>query len=278
MYLIYVDANGDPGANTAASRYFVLTGLIVHESFWRECLHRLVVFRKGVKDKYGLPLRLELHAGDMVRKPGSFRRDDLVSMLHALAKELADMEELRIINVAVDKQNKGKDYKVFTVAWNAILQRFDEAIASGSLPGSTGSDKGMVFSDQTDSLPVTQIMRYSHIYNLAAEAANTARRQRTMLSKLIEDPSFRDSRHSYYVQDTDLAAFLLYERLSPNRHMNKKGRRNYFNLLAPILYYPLDIADVDGITWIQQEGRIADVRCALPRRFYTPGYTEGQTH
>ncbi len=71
-----------------------------------------------------------------------------------------------------------------------------------------------------------------------------------MLSNLIEDPSFRDSRHSYYVQATDLAAFLLYERLSPNRHMNKKGRRNYFNLLAPLLYHPLDIANVDGITWI----------------------------
>ncbi len=109
MYLMYVDGNGDPGANTAASRYFVLSGLVIHENYRRECFSRLMTFRKGLKEKYGLPLAQEIHAGDMVRKPGSFRRDDLVSMLHALAKELADMEELRIINVVVDKQDKGND-------------------------------------------------------------------------------------------------------------------------------------------------------------------------
>ena len=40
-----------------------------------------------------------------------------------------------------------------------------------------------------------------------------------MLTSIVEDPNFRDSRHSYFVQSCDLAAFLLYQNVQPNAYI-----------------------------------------------------------
>jgi hypothetical protein len=55
------------------------------------------------------------------------------------------------------------------------------------------------------------------------------------LATIVEDPNFRDSRHSLFVQAADLSACLLYQHLVPCAYMRKKGGQNYFNRLDPIL-------------------------------------------
>jgi hypothetical protein len=67
------------------------------------------------------------------------------------------------------------------------------------------------------------------------------------IGKLIEDPNFRDSGHSYFVQAADLAAFLLYQHLEPNAYMRSKGGQNYFYRLEPILCKVASKRDPHGI-------------------------------
>ena len=71
-----------------------------------------------------------------------------------------------------------------------------------------------------------------------------------MLASLIEDPSLRDSENSYFVQATDLAAFLLYQRLAPNVYMRRKSGHNYFKRLDPILCKVASSTDPNGIVWL----------------------------
>jgi len=52
---------------------------------------------------------------------------------------------------------------------------------------------------------------------------------------LIEDPNFRDSKNSYFIQAVDLAAFLLYQHLQPSTYMRKKAGHAYFIRLQLIL-------------------------------------------
>lgn len=75
MYLMYVDESGDPGiASVSRNRYFVLSGLVVHELRWRDILDDFLVFRRGLREQYGLKLREEIHAGAFISKPGDLRR------------------------------------------------------------------------------------------------------------------------------------------------------------------------------------------------------------
>jgi len=49
MYLMYVDESGDCGLENSPTRYFVLTGMILHELRWQACLEQLIEFRRRLK-------------------------------------------------------------------------------------------------------------------------------------------------------------------------------------------------------------------------------------
>jgi hypothetical protein len=42
MYLMYVDESGDTGLLGSPIRYFVLTGMVIHELRWHQALEQLV--------------------------------------------------------------------------------------------------------------------------------------------------------------------------------------------------------------------------------------------
>ena len=56
MYLLYVDETGDSGIRNSPTRYFALSGLVIHELRWWTCLDDLIKFRKQML-RCGLKLR-----------------------------------------------------------------------------------------------------------------------------------------------------------------------------------------------------------------------------
>jgi hypothetical protein len=252
MYLMYVDESGDCGLVNSPTRYFVLTGLVVHELRWQTYLDRLIAFRQQMKQHFGLRLREELHASAMVNRPGSLvriKRHDRLAILRAFADELAAMTDLNLVNIVVDKQGKPDDYDVFGIAWRALIQRFENTLSHRNFAGPANPDEcGMLFPDHTDDKKLTGLLRQMRRYNpVPNQAAYGVGYRNLALSKIIEDPNFRESDHSYFIQAADLAAFLLYQSLEPSGYMRKKGGHNYFQRLAPILCKAASSKDPQGI-------------------------------
>ena len=105
MYLMYVDESGDCGLVNSPTRYFVLTGLVIHELRWRSCLEQIIAFRRHIRVKYGLRLREELHAATLITSPGSLvriKKYDRLAIIRAFANELAAMTDLNLINIVVN--------------------------------------------------------------------------------------------------------------------------------------------------------------------------------
>ena len=63
---MYVDESGDTGLVKSPSTHFALSSLVVHESRWRELIQLLIAFRKTLREAYGLPLRMEIHAAEFI--------------------------------------------------------------------------------------------------------------------------------------------------------------------------------------------------------------------
>ena len=61
MYLMYVDESGDTGLVNSPTRYFCLSGIVVHELRWQTTLAQLVIFRRRMRDIFGLLMREEIH-------------------------------------------------------------------------------------------------------------------------------------------------------------------------------------------------------------------------
>lgn len=252
MYLMYVDESGDCGILKSPTCYFVLTGLIIHELRWRQYLEELITFRKMLKVRFGLKLREEFHAAGFLVRPGELariKRNDRLAMVRAYADKLASLTDMSLINIVVDKDKKNPSFDVFNMAWCALIQRFENTISRHNFPGPSNSDeKGMIFCDHTDDKKLIQLLRQLHRYNPVPNQPIFGPGYRDLpLTYIIEDPSFRDSLHSYFVQAVDLVAFLLYQRLAPNIYMKRKSGQNYFNRLSPILCLHASSVDPHGI-------------------------------
>lgn len=235
---MYVDESGDPGLIGTPSRYFTLTGLVVHELEWQEVLDRTIAFRRSLKQRYGLNVTQEIHAASLIVRPGNLvniPRYNRLAIIREYADFLASTPALNIINVVVDKQGKPPEYDVFEKAWQALLQRFENTLAYRNFLGAqNANDLGILFPDNTDGQKLRLLLRKMRKYNPIPSKYGTGSRNITV-SKIIEDPNMRDSASSLFIQSTDLAAFLLYQRIAPNKYMKLKKGNNYFKRLMPIL-------------------------------------------
>jgi len=205
---MYVDESGDIGLTGSPTRYFVLTGLVLHELRWRQTLDELIAFRREQKTAFGLKLREEIHAS---------------------------MPDLSLICVVVDKANKPATYDVFDAAWKALIQRFENTLAHRNFPGPRNpDDMGMLFPDRSDEKKLNALLRRMRAFNPVPSQPSSGYRN-LQIRTIIEDPNYRDSSHSYFIQSVDVTAFLLYQHLAPSACIKKKSGQNYFGRLAPIV-------------------------------------------
>ena len=252
MYLMYVDESGDTGLVNSPTRYFVLSGVVIHEMRWNEYLDQLIAFRKRINARFGFKLREEIHSGTILTKPKELARipkHERLAILRMFADEIASMPDISIINILVDKQGKPSDYGVFNVAWGALLQRFDNTLRYHNFPGPRNpDDRGMIFPDNTDNKSLIRLMRKMHRYNPVPNQTRFGSGYRNLrIQSVIEDANFRDSRDSYFVQMADLSAFLLYQMSQPSKYIRKKSAQNYFLRLKNVLCQVASSRDPLGV-------------------------------
>lgn len=159
------------------------------------------------------------------------------------------MGDLNIINIVVDKQGKAADYDVLGMAWKTLIQRFENTLSHRNFSGPANSDeRGMVFPDHTEDKKLIQLLRSMRRYNpISNQSQFTSGYRNLALGNILEDPNFRNSADSYWVQAADLAAFLLYQSIVPNSYMRKKSGQNYFSRLDGILCRVASSSDPQGI-------------------------------
>lgn len=256
---MYADESGDSGLQGSPTRYFVLTGIVVHESHWHEMLDRLVAFRKRVRHRFGLLLAEEIHAGKMLSRPGTsiagrISKNDRLTIIRALLDTMSRMDFLNVITVRVDKQGKAAGYDPFERAWEALIQRFENTLGYRNFPGpKLQNDLGVIFCDETDEATLRKLYRRMRIYNpvpnTRALYGGGGYRQ-LKLARIVEDPNIRSSLDSYFIQSADAAAFAAYQRYAPSTYVRKKGARNYYTRLDPVLckvassMHPLGIVEL----------------------------------
>jgi Protein of unknown function (DUF3800) len=236
---MYIDESGDCGLNNSPKRYFVLTGLIVHETKWQTSLNQLINFRRQLKQKFGIKLREELHAYELISRPkelARIKKHERLAIIRDFANKLALITDIQLINIVIDKKGKPSGYDVFEKAWKALIQRFENTLQSGNFSNPAHPhEHGIILPDHTDNKKLTQLLRKMRHYNPVPSQIQNSSSRNLVLTRIAEDPNFRDSAHSYFVQATDLVAYLLQQMHEPNQYMKKKSGHNYFKRLNPVL-------------------------------------------
>lgn len=237
MYIMYVDESGDTGLNNSPTNFFALTGIVVHESRWRDLLDAQVNFRRTMKSVHGLPMRTEIHASEYIRSPPvpGMKKHVRLSILRNLLDELAKLSYISITSIIVDKTSKPAGYDVFDMAWKTLFQRFENTMQHGNLPGSHASDKGILIVDNTDGQKLQTLVRKMAVVNHIPSIIYPGTSRNMPIIRIVEDPNNKDSKNSYFIQSCDACAFFLHQKFKSSSYIKKKAAQNYYNRLRPVL-------------------------------------------
>jgi hypothetical protein len=250
MYFLYVDESGDVGLNSSPTKYFGLSGFVVHELRWHETLEAIIDFRRLLKSKYSLKLREEIHAAHYIRKPGDLRRIPKSMRLRLLRDVIdfqASLPDISIINVIVDKSNKTATDDIFEIAWTTLIQRFHNTISHKNFSGPQNpDDRGMLIVDQTDEIKLRNLSRKMRRYNPIPSMYGGSSLA-IPITTLVEDAVHRNSQHSYFIQLADVNAYFLFQKYETCKYIQRKGGKNYFSRLNPVLCTVASRAHAEGI-------------------------------
>jgi len=224
----------------------------MHELCWRDCVSRIYDFRKRMKAKFGLRIREEIHASHMISRPGELqriRKNDRLVILRHFVDEITNLPDISVINVVVDKRAKNQEVDVFSVAWKALVQRFENTVSHCNFPGSPNrDDRGMIFPDETNHKKLCGLVRRMRYYNPVPNDTSYGDGFRNLqLQYTIEDPNFRTSHDSFLIQAADTIAYFLHQKEKPCTYIRKSGAHKYFERLDPVLCKVASRIDTLGI-------------------------------
>ncbi|QMU30145.1 DUF3800 domain-containing protein [Adhaeribacter radiodurans] len=246
MYLMYVDESGDAGVFTGGnSQHYILSGIIIHVNDWKDCLERLVKYRKSLRDSIGLQPRVELHCSELIRiqKIEEYKAIPKYLRMALINSFVSEMPIIfskgKIINICLKKLElpQCKDFQV--LAWSRLIQRYDTFLKK------TDNSKGIIISDDSGEAILRALLRKMRVYNPVT--SHFQRYHNPVIDNIIEDIFYRDSSHSHIIQAADFIAHCLYRKEFPKGSLKKYGLDRVFNTLEPILLKQASNIDQLGI-------------------------------
>lgn len=246
MYFCYVDESGDAGAYEAGkqntgSPYFILVGLVIHNNRWKVALDTLKGFRKEIARQAYLPYDIEFHCAELIdpRKIKEYTQisiPDRWRLINRYATTIGQHTAFKIMGVVIDKSKSNLTPEQYgTEAITKLYQAFDEFLRSEQT-------NGLVFIDRTNEKHIN-----THVRKLLGTGASGETIPDARIGWVIEDPIFRASKDSMFIQSTDVVAYTLKEMEFPQASRKKfNADRIFSGRLSPILYHS-KISDSDGI-------------------------------
>jgi len=226
VYICYFDESGITGTPHKKQKYanwFVLNCTMVIEEEWLIVLNALVKLRKDLRNKYHISPRKELKGSDFRTGMGAF--DGLFMPRKTrmdIYKDILNWEStmpISTFSIAVNKSqvmSKGWSDAMYC-AWNFALNRLHVKCSPQN-----DDERFSVFSDEGHAMKVIKwvrtMRRFNHVPSHYGPISLPFR-----IERVIEDPSFRDSKHSYFVQIADLNAYASHRSkyVQPIRKMDK---------------------------------------------------------
>ena len=197
-YIAYFDETGDDGITTASSDVFVLTSAYMNTDVWQNNYDNFKLFRKGLKERYGMHVAEEMHTMHFLRDKGLYRPHGWsVEQRRQILTEFAvaiSRLNIKVINVVIDKNNiVTSDYDVLKKALTYNIQRIEN--------DSSGQWRYLVISDQGRIAPMRRTARELRAYNPVASHFGGI--TNIPVRGMIEDILEKNSAESYFIQICD---------------------------------------------------------------------------
>lgn len=234
----YVDESFD-------SNKFCLSAISIRDRDWKDCFEQVKQHRRNLKNDFGIYVRKEIHARELVSGRGKLGPNTIAKwersrIYNGILNLIASLPNVWVFNVCLDVQAGGDTQMK---AWDRLINRIERTMleherieiplrrelsakASEQMAHSDADKisqrlndfqtRAVIFADEGREREITSAMRKMHIINYIPSKfgdwglGNYTKNIQT--AHLIEDPIFKKSERSYFIQLADCVAFGLLKR------------------------------------------------------------------
>lgn len=246
MHIYYVDESYD-------QTKFIVSSLRVDVVEWKTILDRIKRFRARLRASYGIKLKSELHAQTFVRHCS----DRVSTRVLSIAERRQIFEEcidfigtlpIELINVCLPLQKfGGRSNEAHFQAVDRLFNRIQTNVSRTQPPS-----HALVIFDKGKEQQITKLSRRLAVFNYIPSQYGAwpggAKAKNIATERIIEDPIFRESRDSYFLQLVDFVAFALLKReVPPSPFVLKWGYHQLFDRLKNVVCKAACATDPLGI-------------------------------
>ena len=206
MHLTYIDDSGD-------EELCVFSALTIRVDKWNSCLKEIKKFRHDIQTSDGISVYAEFHAWKFVSGRGKIA-DGVVpkgrrcQIFKQTLQMVTTLPETRLFNTVFPTKASGHAYEALLRGINRTLRRWDS--------------HAILICDEGKEAIYTRLVRRMQTSKNGA------------IDRIIEDPFFKKSDQSYFIQLSDFCAYALLRQERPIASKTKYGLDRAFNLLEPI--------------------------------------------
>jgi hypothetical protein len=227
MHLIYIDDSKDDQGGGPV----VFSGLAVPVEGWRDTFQLIKAYRQELKQRYGIALKYELHATDFVRGKGSLGAPRIVpkglrcaifkDTIRFIAEQLPGVRAFHV-SFPISREDW---------AFERLLNRINRTMH-------TWKSHALLICDEGKEGYYTGMVRRMGAFNPIPSAYGAwedgSTTKNIVIDRIIEDPIFRVSRKSYFIQMVDFCAYALLRQDRPTPYSLKYGLDQAFQRMPQI--------------------------------------------
>ena len=236
MHLFYIDDSRD-------EQICVFSALALPVDQWHKAFGQVREFRRELRRAYGIYVYKELHAWKFVSGRGHISdrvvtKGQRCAIFRDALRLVAGLPGAQLFNAVFPRNDDEKAFEWMLNRINRTLQ------AWGSY--------GLLICDEGKEIAYTRLVRRMYVYNPIPSKfgvwLDSGRTWKNIpLDRIVEEPFFKDSAQSYFVQLVDFIAYALLRREHPLPSKSRYGLDKAFSELDSILVREARRSDPEGI-------------------------------
>ena len=231
---------------------FAMSAVIVPTHAWRDSFLHLQEYRRHLKAKYGIFTSKEFHATEFVAGRGRIAAAVVPKGLRCfIFREMIQVFATLPVTVISGFWKREGFLAPLDAVYSRAFIRIQERLQR-RCKDVTQDSQMVVIVDQGKEAEFTRIARRTKLFNPVGSMFGAwedgSAWKNIPNDRLIEDPIFKPSHQSYFLQAADFVAFaLLKSEVPPTPRVTKYGLDNLYVHLTPVCSLPASRRDPKGL-------------------------------
>jgi hypothetical protein len=223
MWFAYLDESKENNST------FVYSALVMRGEKWPAAFRAVKDFRAELKSKYGIYAGEELHAWKFASGKGQIST-------HPLSKQ----ERAAIYSEVLEFIANCGYFRLFSSINTNELYAFERLINRMNRTAERFNEHILLFSDEGQEVEFTRRIRKMRVVNFIS--SNTGnwndsgnQTKNLPIARFVEDPVFKDSKESYFIQLVDFCSYALLRMERPIQSRTILGYDKVYSKLDPVV-------------------------------------------